>query len=185
MTTLFCSRLTLATITVLLSSCAPTPGYYGIPTQHKPIEASGPQPSASVAFGEFFKADDINSDEYLIKDVKPLEGAVWRWTLAEPEFRFFLKSAQARRFHMEFGINDRTFVETGPLKMEILINGKPFDALTFPSSGSKTYDKPVPASFLLPDAENHVIVRILNPWQAPDPGVKLGIVLRLAGFLPA
>jgi hypothetical protein len=174
----------LLAITIALSSCVPTPDYYSIPPQHNPAAigaAPGPASDLNVS-GEMFEAAASDAGKHIVKDVRGLEGA-WRWTLAAPELRFELPAGELhRKFRMDLGINDRTFRDTGPVKVVIYINGREFDHVTFDHFGDQTWEKPVPVDYLKPGAENRVEMRILNPWQAAD-GLKLGFVLRSAGFI--
>ncbi|MBC8164447.1 MAG: hypothetical protein H7Y20_01100 [Bryobacteraceae bacterium] len=161
-------------------SCVPTPQSYTIPDQHKPV-ADGPKPV--YEFGEFVRANDSTAERYFVKGIRGLESSAYRWTLAEPEFRFTLKSAKDRRFRIEFGISDRTLEDTGPLNIVFLVNGHELDRVKYTTFGDKVFEKRVPEEWLNATGENRVLVRVLNPWQAPDPGVKLGVLLLSAGFV--
>lgn len=184
----FAWHLCAGSLLLSLAACVPTPDYYSIPPQHKPETIGGlsstAEPRAPAPVGEMFDAADSDADKYIVKDIKGAEGG-WRWTNAEPELRFQMPAGELKRkFRLELGINDRTFHDTGPVTIVILVNGNELDRITLRNFGDHTYEKAVPTTFLLPGAENRVLMRVLNPWQAPDPGVKLGFVLRSAGFLP-
>jgi hypothetical protein len=169
---------------LLSTACTPTPSWYGVPAQHKPILDNVPQAAAIPAFGEYVYADEVSAERYFVKDVRGLEGS-GRWTGPEPEFRFFLKQTnKARRFHIELGINDRTFQQTGPVTLAVSVNGNPIGGPTFSTFGDHSWDKLVPPAYLLAGVENRVAVQVLNPWQSSDPQVRLGFVLRSVGFLP-
>jgi hypothetical protein len=168
---------------LFVHGCAPTPSWYGVPAQHKPPSDTAVSVEAVPEIGEYVCAGENGAEQYIVKDIKGLEGG-WRWTHAEPELRYRLKPENvARVFHLELGINDRTFKETGPLKLVFEVNGHEFARETFPTFGDHIWEKRVDSSLLAPGAENRVKIRVLNPWQAPDPGVKLGFILRCAGFL--
>ncbi len=168
---------------LLATACAPTPSWYGVPPQHKPIVDNAPAAAPIPNFGEFVTADEASAERYFIKDVKGLE-STWRWTLVEPEFRFLLSPVKrTRRFQLKFGINDRTFKDTGPVTLEIYVNGNPVGKPTFKEFGDHTWETDVDPWKLLPGAENRVLVKVVNPWQTADPGVKLGVVFQSAGFL--
>jgi hypothetical protein len=162
----------------LLASCVPTPPYYSVPPQHR----SGPAEEV-VGFGEFILSANPAAEAYYIKDVKGLEGSAWRWTLVEPEFRFFLKTTKDRVFKLDLGINDTTFRDTGPVRLQIVINGELLDEPVFSKPGDYQYEQPVPERMLKASAENRVLVKVLNPWAAPDPGVRLGFLLHGVGFV--
>lgn len=164
------------------TGCTPTPSWYGVPAQHKAPD--GPNvPAVVQKFGEHMCADDPNADEYIVKDVKGVEGQ-WRWTLPDPELRFLVPDdGRQRRFSLQFGINDRTFKDTGPLRIVFELNGTEVGRATYDSFGDKEWNQPVPTKVLRAGAENRLAIHVLNPWQAPDPGVRLGFVLRCAGFV--
>jgi hypothetical protein len=101
-----------------LTGCVPTPPFYSVPPQHKPIAGE-----EVLGFGEFVESAHHSAESFFIKDVKALEGSAWRWTHAEPEFRFFVKSAQRRVFRLDMAISDVTFRDTGPVRLAVRING--------------------------------------------------------------
>src|SRR4051794_9959801 len=92
---------------VLLTSCMRTPDSYGIPPQHEPVEMTVGSPRTEC--GEYVSSNDAHAESYIVRDIKQLEASAWRWTYAEPELRFVVRSAAGRTLHVEFGINDRTF----------------------------------------------------------------------------
>ena len=161
-----------------LAACTPTPPYYSVPPQHKPAGTE-----EVVSFGEFVQSAHPSAESHYIKDVRALEGSAWRWTLADPEFRFLVKSDRNRTFRLDMAISDLTFRTTGPLRMIIRINGELFDEPVFEKPGDHRYEKPVPPRMLRVNAENRVLIQVLNPWDAPDPGVRLGFLLHGAGFV--
>jgi hypothetical protein len=174
----YAARLVLVSV-VCLAACVPTPETYSIPPQHKPVAGTEP----IFSFGDYVRSTQADAESYYLKDIMGLEGGNFRWTHAEPELRFFLKSVRNRRFHMQIGINDVTFRDTGPVNIVILVNGQELDRVTYDRFGDKTYDKTVPARLLKINAENRVVIRVLNPWNSSDPKIKLGFVLMEAGFL--
>ena len=110
------------------------------------------------------------------------EGGAWRWTRSQPELRFLVQSARNRRFKLELGVNDVTFRDTGPLRLVIFVNEHELDRIVYDSPGEKSYEKAVPANMLRENAENRVLIRVLNPWDTNDPKVKLGFIFHEAGF---
>ena len=164
-------------VLMIMTGCVPTPESYRIPPQH----GAGDSFRSGDGFKEFFRSGDLGSDLFLVKDVQGHEGSDMRWTHAEPEMRFFLGSTENRRFVMQFSVHEATFRHTGPVTMVFLINGHELGSEQYDTPGHETFEKPVPSEWLRKGAENRVLVRVLNPWTAPD-GVKLGVVLHGAGF---
>jgi hypothetical protein len=166
----------LPAVALVLSSCVPTPDYYSVPAQHRL------RSDLSVdLLSEFVRSSQADAETYYLKDIKPLEGANWRWTLEAPEFRFHLGSNKDRVFQLELGIHEATFRDTGPVTLAIYVNDKLLDRPTFETPGDRIYTKAVPEALLYPKAENRVRIQVLNPWHAPD-GVRLGFLLQAAGF---
>jgi hypothetical protein len=130
------------------------------------------------------RAADSNADQYIVKDVRGLE-LTWRWVMTDPEFRFVVKpnGPLPTKFRVELGVSERTFQDTGPLKLVFEGNGQEFGRKTLPNSGEYIVDMPVTPSLLRPGQENRVVIHVLNAWQAADPGVKLGFILKSAGFI--
>jgi hypothetical protein len=139
-------------------------------------------PEEILTLGESFTSAQPDAEQYFIKDIRGLEGGTWRWTLTEPEMRLHLVSATNRCFRMDIGVHEVTLRQTGPLKLEIHVNGQLLDSPVYDTPGDRRYEKAVPARMLKERAENRILVRVLNPWQAPDPGVRLGFLLFGAGF---
>jgi hypothetical protein len=141
--------------------------------------------AAPLAIGEYVKADAPNAESYIVKDIRGLEAGAWRWAGKDPELRFMLAPAAPlpKRFRIELGINDKTFADTGPVKLILEVNGKEIGRATLDRFGDHVVEKAVPANLLHSGAENRAVIHVLNPWQAPDPGVRLGFVLKSAGFV--
>jgi hypothetical protein len=171
-------KSTLLCLAVLLTGCAPSPDSYPIPPQH---QGDGPKQEI-FSFGEYVKSSQPDAEAYFLRDIMAVEAGAWRWTHAAPELRFLVKSTENRRFRLEIGVNDVTFRDTGPMRLVISINGREFDQVVYDSPGDKSYDKPVPPHMLIRNAENRVLIRVLNPWPARDQGVSLGFLLHEAGF---
>ena len=166
-----------AVVALSLTGCVPTPETYPLPPQHKPVTVD---PTAGLS--SFINASDANADLHIIKDVRGLESAAFRWTFAEPEFRFVVSSADNKKLRLDFGVNDVTFRDTGPLRLTYLINGHELATETYDSFGDRTFIKPVPAAWLRTREENRVVIRVGNPWQAPN-GEKLGFLVHAIGFV--
>jgi hypothetical protein len=172
--------LALAAVAALLGlhACVRAPESYPVPPQHQPVGG----PEEILTLGETFTSVQPDAEQYFIKDIRALENGAWRWTLVEPEMRFHLLSVTNRCLRMDIGVHEVTLRQTGPLKLEIYVNGQLLDSPVYDTPGDRRYEKPVPASMLKERAENRVLVKVLNPWQAQDPGVQLGFLLFGAGF---
>jgi hypothetical protein len=166
----------LLVLSILLTACASAPESYPVPPQHDPAP-----PPARLVQADYVRADDPGADSYFIKDVTALEGT-FRWALANPKFRFLLTKTENRSFQIEFAVNPTVLEKAGPLELTILLNEHALATIRHTSVGDKVFRKQVPQSWLLPNTENLVDIRVRNPWTAPD-GVQLGFVFRGAGFI--
>jgi hypothetical protein len=155
-----------------MAGCTQTPDSYSVPKQILPFRATDT---------EFIGAGDPFAQKFFVRDIVPSDGGPWRWTAAQPELRFILRSAANRRLLFEFVINERTFKDTGPLKISFFVNQHLIGRETYDSPGDKSFEKPVPADWLRVNEETRVTARIENPWQTPDGA--LGILLKRAGFV--
>ena len=170
-------NITLIAFT-LLTSCVPTPESYPIPSQHNP--SSLPE---QLAYSDYVRATDPGAESYFLKDIKPLEGGSFRWTHANPEFRFFLKKIENRIFRLEFGIHPVIVKDLGALEMTIVVNNHPLATVRHDTAGDKVFEKAVPASWLVLNGDTLVSIRVHQPWPTTDKGVYLGFVFHGAGFI--
>jgi hypothetical protein len=168
--------LSIALFAMLLG-CASAPESYPVPPQHDP--APGP---ARLARSDYVQADDPGAEGFFKKDVQSLEGR-YRWTRANPEFRFVLTNTENRTFKLEFGVNPLILKEVGPLEMTILVNQQPLATVRYATAGDKVFEKRVPKSWLVLNGDNLVNIRVHKPWPAPDKGIYLGFVFYGAGFI--
>ena len=127
---------------------------------------------------------DPRAEAFLVSGVGALEGRQWRWTTDDAHLRFHVLQAKGMDALLEFSITDITFAQTGPLRLEVLVNRQPLGKQVFPSPGEKMLRLPVPASMLKQDADNDLELQVENPWIAPADHAKLGVLLRAAGFVP-
>jgi hypothetical protein len=171
------NRAILCLGAVLLGGCAQVPDTYPVPPQFE----LPPQTPEQCAATDYFRAADPESLHYIVKDIQGIESN-YRWTHAEPELRFFLNATKDRRFRMDFGVTESVLKASGPLKLVFLVNEHELGRETYASAGPKSFEKPVPPEWLHFGEENHVVIRVLNPWRAPHMGVLLGVILHAAGF---
>jgi hypothetical protein len=159
-----------------LSGCVPAPEGYRIPPQHEPVT----EPERLV-YAEYVRAVDFGAENFFEKDVKALEGD-YRWAGATPQFRFFLRKIEGRRFQLKLEIHPTTFKDTGPVEITISINKHSLATVRYETSGNKVFEKVVPQEWLMSGNENIVSVQVHNPWRTPA-GDLLGFIFHAAGFI--
>jgi hypothetical protein len=169
-------RLFGAALIVALTGCTPTPDSYPIPPQHQPIVAP-----EKLASGDYVSAGDPEAETFFVRDIRGPEGK-FRWTSANPELKFLLKSTERLKFQLEYGVHSLLLKEAGPLELTITVNGHDLASFRDPAAGDKTFQKKVPAEWLKANAENFVSIRVHNPWRTPD-NTYLGFIFIGAGFV--
>lgn len=162
-----------------LVSCVSTPESYPVPPQHK---AYAP-PHDIVSVGGYVTAAQPDAELYFVRGVKALEAGSYRWTFPLSEYKFYLSSVQNLRLRIDIGINDVAFRQTGPARLEIYVNGQRLDSPVYDSPGDRRFEMPVPPSMLKENTENRVGIQVLNPWQSPDPNIRLGVLIFGLGFV--
>jgi hypothetical protein len=160
------------------AACSRTPDIYQPPIQRKPL--TGPE----AHLGQFVNMTDPAVDAYIVRDIsKTTEAGSWRWAYRHPQLRFYLRGVDKLNFVMDARMAENTFQETGPVTLTIQVNGHDLDKILFEKPGDRHFDKPVPASFLLPHSENFVSFETDKQWVSKEDGAVLSFVLTRAGFV--
>lgn len=160
------------------AGCTSIPTTYAPPIQRKPL--TGQDPSSLRAF---VRMNEAGAEAHLLKDVNPfVEGGGFRWTQQRPTFQFMPSSSAGQTFKLDFALHSEVIKKTGPITLSILINGKPFDRVTYTKDGEQHYEKRVPPGLLTRGSPTIVTVELDKVLDTPD-GNKLGLILTGAGFL--
>lgn len=84
---------------------------------------------------------------------------------------------------MEFGAAEATLKDTGPVTVDLRINGVSLRHTTTAKPGEITLYAPVPES-AVPESGEVVLEAVVKPvWIAPGDGARLGVLLKGMGFL--
>jgi hypothetical protein len=170
-------RSILLVAAIFCSGCVRTPDWYPAPEQYVPI--SGPEP---VSYGDYFVASIDGSDNYVVSGIHERDRASWRWTRERAELRFHLTSVEGRVLRVQFVLHGKTFKLTGPVTVVFRVNGNELARECYEEPERKQFEKAVQPDWLFPNAENRLVIEVLNPWQA-EPGVQLGLLLEEAGLV--
>jgi len=146
--------------------------------QRKPLTGAEPRP-----FAHFVNMNDPNAEAYFVSDIKGLEGGVWRWTGKKPTLQFFLETTSNLRLSVDYTVSGHTLKDTGPISIDVAINGQHFETLKHVTEGDQHVDKPVPPALLRERAVNQVSFAVTPFWTSPADGNILGIILTRAGFV--
>ena len=126
---------------------------------------------------------DADADAFILTDVaRGNVGGEFRWTGERPRFRLWPDEREDRELYMRFGIIPATFKETGPVTIEISINGTRLAERTFDLPRDYDHSERIPAGLLGSDVSATVELHITPVYKAPPYGEKLGICLYAIGF---
>jgi hypothetical protein len=118
----------------------------------------------------------------IIRGVLEAGGLGLRWTDQHPAFSFMPDHTKDLDLYMNFGVHERTFADTGPVTLSIIINGELIDRPRFDSAGMREYSHLVPSRVLQLKYPVEVQIDVDPPWIAAGDQQKLGIVLVAIGF---
>jgi len=132
------------------------------------LHMSDPQAAYSVVSG--------------VLDVGNPEGDGYKWTTDSAQFEFMAGDLSHSSLYMHYIANGDTMRETGPLKISIDVDGKPFDSFVQADAGEHDYRHAAGAIATQPGKTLVVTVRIEPPFVAKGDGQKLGVLLQSIGF---
>lgn len=135
------------------------------------------------SFGETMLIGRPGATQYVVKGVLLGDAkAQGFWTLDEPVLQFRLSAVQHHIFREHFYIPLETFQQTGPLIVDFYVNGHHLDQARFEKDGDLVYEHEVPERWLTTQEVTKVEMKVHNPYVSPRDGVKLGVLLKSAGF---
>jgi len=111
-------------------------------------------------------------------------GAERKWTGDTARFRFCVRDLSASDLYLRYAAPEVTFRQTGPVRVSIDVNGKPFDSFLRTAPGDGEYRHPAAGIPAKPFEPFVVSIRIDPPYVAQDDNAKLGILLDEIGFVP-
>jgi hypothetical protein len=132
--------------------------------------------------GAWVTMDDPSADEYIVRDISPGRDH-HRWAFLHPELRFRLKEAGYSTFAAEFAVPQATFRTTGPVTVQVALDGTSLGSIRCDHAGDYRMEKSVPPGALPPGREVHVTFQATPRWVSPDDGAELSFYLRAAGFV--
>jgi len=161
-----------------LTACDRLPESYPPPEQQPPVGDLDAVPNAMMV-----SMDSPDSDRLIVKDIYA-GGMPWRWTRNEPTVRVPLLSTENLKFSVDFTLWDETFKVTGPVEISFLVNGELLDKVLYATSGSKHFEKPVPADWLRGNEEATLALSIGKVYVSYRDASKFGVILTRLGLEP-
>ncbi len=143
---------------------------------------SGAEPSADV---RMLRMNDPRAAYSVVGGVLGVgdpEGD-YKWTTDCAQFEFSGGDLSHSNLYMHYIANGDTLRETGPLKISIEVDGKPFDSFVQSQDGEHEYRHPAAGIVSPPGKTLLVTVRFSPPFVAKGDGQKLGILLQSIGFV--
>jgi hypothetical protein len=127
---------------------------------------------------------DIDVDRYITRGLAGMvPGAGWRWTDDRPEFHFPLEENKSYTAFFVFSVADATYKDTGPVTVDVLVNGHSLMRELCQRAGDYRLERDVPREWLAA-GETRLAAEIAPAWVSPDDGSHLGVILQQAGFIP-
>jgi hypothetical protein len=171
------SRLFIASIAVLVSSCQNMPEPYAPPVQRQPFEEGRPHRMMRIV-----NMTDGDWMTHLVQDIPPGEPGSWKWTGAKPTFKVVSRTNQGLRYTIDFSLAEATMKATGPVTLTFLVNDHPLESVRYTAAGDYHFEKAVPPEWVEPMKDTLLAASIDKVWVAPADGAKLGFILTRIGL---
>ncbi len=136
------------------------------------------------AAGVFVYMNQTNAERHFVSGIYTLEANTWRWAGRQAVLRLHLNRAEKLKYVMKFAVPQEVIARNGPVSIRILLNGRRWQEMRYEKDGIYEIEKPVPADWLKPEADNIVAIEIDKPLPAEGGGPELGFILVHAGFQP-
>jgi hypothetical protein len=107
----------------------------------------------------------------------------FKWTLNHARFQLIARDLTNTDFFIRYAMDPRTLRDRGPVKITIIIDGKPFDSFVEGVVGEHEHRHPADELTSQSVRTLDVSLTVDPPWVAED-GARLGIFLGAIGFVP-
>jgi len=133
------------------------------------------------SLGDYIAINRDYVEPHFVKDVLDGDGD-YRWTAAQPEFRFYVRSITSRKLHARFIVSGDTLRQTGPCRIRWFVNDAEVAASSHGEPGEQLFTTEIAERILRKDAENRVRMVIENPYIAPADKQAMGVLMMEIGF---
>ena len=168
----FCAAL-------LLCGCSRWPAYYAPPAQF--TMPATPDTPVEVRLITMNHPDAPFSIVEGVLDAG--HGWGFKWTLNHARFQLIAGDLANTDFVIRYAMDPRTLRDRGPVKITIIIDGKPFDSFVEGVVGEHEHRHPADELTSQSVRTLDVSLTVDPPWVAED-GARLGIFLGAIGFVP-
>lgn len=163
---------------LVFASCSRQPAFYSPQADRAaaPVLAPG-------ELSHFTAMSAPGAENHIVSGILAAGGQSWRWCMKQAELRFRVPAARALRFRAELAISEMTFAQTGPVRIEVAIDGRRLDTIVFDKPDNRTVELNVPDGLLPADRAVRVTLTADKEWIAPDSGDRRAFILTSAGFV--
>jgi hypothetical protein len=163
---------------IMLASCRRLPEFY------TPAAARA---SAHVAapgeLSHFAAMDSPDAANHIVSGILNNTEGSWRWCMKRAELQFSVPAVNRLRLKADITVAELTFPQTGPVKIEVAIDGRVLDTIRYDKPEGRTFEVEVPDGLLTAGKPVHVVLTADKEWIAPDTGEHRGFILTSAGFV--
>lgn len=171
-------RFAVLAAALLFTSCSRLPDHYS------PAAArTAAQVLAPGELRHFTAMDAPGAENHVVSGVLDGGDAPWRWCEKQAVLRFKLPETRGLRFRADIAISEMTFAQTGPVRIEVAIDGKRLDTIVYDKPESRTSEFDVPAEMVTTGRPVNVTLTADKEWVEPGTGVRRGFILTSAGFV--
>ncbi|MFN0101217.1 MAG: hypothetical protein ACKV2U_03895 [Bryobacteraceae bacterium] len=168
----------LAAAVAWLTACAPLPESYPVPEQRSVKD--GPEPEPLQAFVSF---SDARSPDYVVSGFLPAApDSFWRWATTSPTVRVRVSENTGLRLRVNFAFPEESHTPLLPITVKYFVNDHLLEAVIYRRAGMLEYRRPVPAEWLLVDADNLLRCEIEPVYIAKADLVKLSMIVSEIGL---
>jgi hypothetical protein len=160
-----------------LAACSRQPGFYTPSAVRPAFAAPSSRPSHFVAMSSPDAARNVLSGVVLNGD------GPWRWCLKEAQLQFDVPRMRGLKFKTEIAVGESTFVQTGPVRITISVEGHAIGDITFEKSDNRIVEFDVPESTLPATGLVHVTLAADKQSIPTDGGDRRAFILTSAGFV--
>lgn len=171
-------RYAVVVALLALVSCLKLPEHYS-PEAARPA-AHVPAPGE---VSHFTAMDGAGAANHIVSGVLDGGGAPWRWCEKQAVLRFKLPETRGLRFRADIAISEMTFAQTGPVRIDVAIDGKRLDTIVYDKPESRTTQFEVPAAMVTTGQPVVVALTADKDWVEPGTGVRRGFIVTSAGFV--
>ncbi len=167
----------IALILILGWACGCNSGKQFHPLPAQVVAISDQDPGGlprRVSFG------DTDANDYIVDGING--GDAFRWTREHPQVRLLRPAGPDCTFYMKFRLAERTMEDTGPVTIQVKMNGRQFKSYRYEAAGVYLIEDPCPVSEESIPGPTLIEAGSTPMWTSPDDGAKLGYLIQEIGY---